>query len=367
MLRDLVAFLATRPDTVGLEECFARWDLVLAEPGGTTRRWRSRRRWPARWCTGSTRWPCRPLGWPPPCAVAHGRRTPRLLPAGHRPVVAHTPPDIADTRPAPASRRTSFTVSRLDRPKRLDLLIRAMALVPGRLPLLIGGTGPAEAELRALAPATTAFRSSVSWRSTSWPDSTPARGRALPARRRGLGLITLEAMSCGTPVVTCADSGGPTEFVVDGVTGLVVSPTVASLGQALAPSSPIPPARPAWAPRPSAGWPGSAGPPTVAAILGRRRPAPRLRSIDPRCLSSRRPHPLRHTAGRRVVVTTTFPVGNPRHGGQLRCFHLYGALARHVEVDIVSLVDHDSDVGARQLAPGCTRSGVARSGPHRDR
>ncbi|KAG1389725.1 hypothetical protein G6F59_015449 [Rhizopus arrhizus] len=34
-----------------------------------------------------------------------------------------------------------------------------------------------------------------------------------------LGLITLEAMSSGKPVITTRDSGGPTEFVEDGVTG----------------------------------------------------------------------------------------------------------------------------------------------------
>ena len=49
-----------------------------------------------------------------------------------------------------------------------------------------------------------------------------------------LGLVALEAFSQATPVVTCTDSGGPTEFVADGVTGLVVPPTPAAVGRALA-------------------------------------------------------------------------------------------------------------------------------------
>jgi glycosyltransferase involved in cell wall biosynthesis len=43
------------------------------------------------------------------------------------------------------------------------------------------------------------------------------------------GYVTLEAMLSSKPVVTCADSGGPLEFVVDNETGLVAEPTPDSL------------------------------------------------------------------------------------------------------------------------------------------
>lgn len=46
---------------------------------------------------------------------------------------------------------------------------------------------------------------------------------ALPSHTEGLSIATIEAMSCGTPVVV-TDCGGPTEIVTDGVTGLVVPP-----------------------------------------------------------------------------------------------------------------------------------------------
>jgi len=46
---------------------------------------------------------------------------------------------------------------------------------------------------------------------------------ALPSHTEGLSIATIEAMSCGTPVVV-TDCGGPTEIVSDGVTGLVVPP-----------------------------------------------------------------------------------------------------------------------------------------------
>ena len=42
--------------------------------------------------------------------------------------------------------------------------------------------------------------------------------------REDYGLVTLEAFLSHKPVITCTDSGGPLEFVVDGVNGFVVEP-----------------------------------------------------------------------------------------------------------------------------------------------
>ena len=63
-----------------------------------------------------------------------------------------------------------------------------------------------------------------------------ARCRAVcyPALQEDYGLVTLEAFASAKPVITCLDSGGPTELVTDGGTGLVSAPDAASLGRALA-------------------------------------------------------------------------------------------------------------------------------------
>jgi glycosyltransferase involved in cell wall biosynthesis len=47
------------------------------------------------------------------------------------------------------------------------------------------------------------------------------------------GYVTLEAMLSSKPVITCADSGGALEFVVNHQTGLVADPTPESLAQAM--------------------------------------------------------------------------------------------------------------------------------------
>ena len=48
------------------------------------------------------------------------------------------------------------------------------------------------------------------------------------------GYVTLEAFLSGKPVITATDSGGPLEFVEDGVTGRVVEPDVDEVAGAIA-------------------------------------------------------------------------------------------------------------------------------------
>jgi glycosyltransferase involved in cell wall biosynthesis len=112
-----------------------------------------------------------------------------------------------------------FTASRLDGPKRMDLLVQAMKGVDAEL--RIAGTGPQEAMLREMAPANVRFCGRV-----SGPELAAlyrgARAVAFVPYAEDYGYITLEAMLCGKPVITCDDAGGPTELVEDGVSGRVV-------------------------------------------------------------------------------------------------------------------------------------------------
>lgn len=47
------------------------------------------------------------------------------------------------------------------------------------------------------------------------------------------GYVTLEAMYARKPVITCTDSGGPTEFIKDGINGFVVDPDPKAIAGAI--------------------------------------------------------------------------------------------------------------------------------------
>ena len=58
-----------------------------------------------------------------------------------------------------------------------------------------------------------------------------ARCRAVvfPPFNEDYGFVTVEAFMCGKPVITCRDSGGPSELVRDGENGYVTDPTPEAL------------------------------------------------------------------------------------------------------------------------------------------
>ena len=47
------------------------------------------------------------------------------------------------------------------------------------------------------------------------------------------GYVTLEGMLAAKPIITCTDSGGPLEFITDGVNGAVAAPEPSALGAAM--------------------------------------------------------------------------------------------------------------------------------------
>ena len=248
------------------------------------------------------------------------------FPDGADVFVVHPPTGLHGLAPHEGG-RWLFTVSRLDAPKRIDLLIRAMGLVRAKVELHVAGTGPAEAELRELAAGDRriTFHGRVA-EETLAALYAGARAVAFVPHEEDFGLVTLEAMRAAKPVITATDSGGTAELVTHGVNGLVAEPTPEALAAAI---------DELWSDRRRAKRMGRAGLERSRAVtwdalvreLERWQHEPHA-SIGPQ-------------AGRaaKLVVATSFPVWPPRGGGQSRIFGLYSALARlGVAVDIVSLV-----------------------------
>jgi glycosyltransferase involved in cell wall biosynthesis len=130
--------------------------------------------------------------------------------------------------------RYLFTVSRLDAPKRIDLLVRAMHHVEANVELRIAGTGPQDSILRELASNDPRVRLTGFLNESELVDAyAGALAVMFVPYQEDFGFVTLEAMLSGKPVITTTDSGGPTELIEHGVHGLVSEPDAAAIGDAI--------------------------------------------------------------------------------------------------------------------------------------
>jgi glycosyltransferase involved in cell wall biosynthesis len=128
-----------------------------------------------------------------------------------------------------------LSVNRLDRAKRIDLLIEAAAQAPG-VRVVIAGDGPDRERLEQLAQAR-----GLDGRATFTGRVSDEELADLYARCLGVyyapvdedyGLVPYEAFLSQKPVITATDAGGPLDIVRDHETGLVVAPTVEELARA---------------------------------------------------------------------------------------------------------------------------------------
>jgi glycosyltransferase involved in cell wall biosynthesis len=131
---------------------------------------------------------------------------------------------------------------RVLREKRIDLLLRAVALLAPRHPgvlLTVFGDGPHLETLVKLAEELgisdrVVFRGHVETSEEVWENLGRARIAVQPSEREGFGLFPLEAMAAGLPVVYCEspESAVP-ELVRHGVEGLCTAPEPQALAAAL--------------------------------------------------------------------------------------------------------------------------------------
>jgi glycosyltransferase involved in cell wall biosynthesis len=130
-----------------------------------------------------------------------------------------------------------LSVGRLEAVKRTDLAIRAMAHAPAALSLRIAGAGTQQAAFEALAASLGLHNRVQFLGEVGDADIVDLYAGALavifPPYDEDYGYVTLEAFLAGKPVVTTSDAGGPNEFVMDGVNGLVCPPDPEALGAAI--------------------------------------------------------------------------------------------------------------------------------------
>jgi glycosyltransferase involved in cell wall biosynthesis len=241
-----------------------------------------------------------------------------------------------------------FTASRLDGPKRIALLIEAMRSVRSSIELRIAGEGPDAPRLKELAQGDPRIIF-LGYRSDSelQDDYANALAVAFVPYDEDYGLITIEAMMSGKPVLTVTDAGGPTEFVTHKTTGMCVAPDPTAIAEAV-------------------DW--LAHHPDEAAIMGGNA-SRRVASINwghaasellqpalrPNARSSRSSRPSR------ITVASTFGIVPVRGGGQARIFNLYKNLAPSVQTEIISLGAESETATSQTIAPGLQETRIPKS------
>jgi len=126
------------------------------------------------------------------------------------------------------SRFSFLYVGRLAKEKRVDMVIRAFAIASDMVPqgvlhLTIAGTGPCEAELKAAAPPGVTFVGHLDRRGELPDLYANADAFAFASTTETLGLVVLEAMASGLPVIA-TPAGGVAEHLRDGRNGLAYPP-----------------------------------------------------------------------------------------------------------------------------------------------
>ncbi|MCA8154889.1 glycosyltransferase [Burkholderia contaminans] len=231
------------------------------------------------------------------------------------------PPSDLPVRSEPA-RKYFFTYSRLDEAKRIDLIVSAFRKLDLDFELRIAGVGGALERLKELAGSDNRIKFLGRLSEERLVEELGA-AYAVPfvPYEEDYGLVAIEALRAGKPLITCKDSGGPTEFVVDGRNGFVADPSVESLCNAMercirtpAYSTLVEAAKMSVS---NISW---------KHVVEHLVPQQKIPTVMPQ----RR---------MRLVSLSTYPIYPPKGGGQARVFYLCRELSKNFDVHTVCLVD----------------------------
>jgi glycosyltransferase involved in cell wall biosynthesis len=247
-----------------------------------------------------------------------------------------------------------FTISRLDGAKRIRLLVEAMRFVKSKVQLKIAGTGPDEQRLKELAGNDDRIEF-LGFVNDEDVIGLYANAIAVPylPYDEDYGLVVIEAMMSGKPVLTTIDAGGPNEFVINGETGFSVLPEPAALAERL---------DYLYQHRAEAKQMGSAGRKLVETItwentVTRLLSEPPLKTMSNGISQSRK----------KITIAVTFSVFPPRGGGQSRVFHLYKHLAKYFDIEFVSVTGFDQVPFAGEIAEHVYEIRIPKSAEHQQK
>lgn len=241
-----------------------------------------------------------------------------------------------------------FFCSRLDSPKRIDMLVKAMKLVKSDVKLYIAGTGPERENLEKLAEGDSRIEF-LGFVSDEEVENYYSNAICVPyfPYDEDYGYITIEAMLHKKPVVTTKDAGGPNEFVTDGENGFVTEFDAAQIAEKID-----------WLceHREEAKAMGEKAYDTVKDI--------NWKSVVERLLDTGEKEDESENGRKKIVVTSTFSIYPPMGGGQARIYNLYKCLSERYNVEVVAYSGYGRRKQRRKLAKGFVENVIPKSEMH---
>ena len=241
-----------------------------------------------------------------------------------------------------------FTVSRLDGPKRVRMIVEAYLRAKTDISLKVAGKGPLEQELKELShhDSRIEFLGFVSDQELIEYYAKACAVIFVPYDE-DYGLITIEAMMSEKPVITFGDSGGVTEFVENGKTGFICEPDVNKLTEIMERIS-------------------QEG--KNALIQMGKNGRKRVESIQwAELIKELVDIPCRFPSiqkQRKISVVSTYPIYPPTGGGQNRVYYLFRELAKSMKVEVISLANERESPLRQEIAPGFLEIRIPKSKTH---
>lgn len=244
-----------------------------------------------------------------------------------------------------------FMISRLDAPKRIDMLIKAMKYVKSDVQLLIAGTGPERQRLQTMAKDDKRIKF-LGFVRDEEVEQYYANSLVIPyfPYDEDYGYITIEAMLHKKPVITTIDAGGPTEFVKNDETGYVVELDEKQIAEKIDYLA----ERPEEAKRL-----GENGYQLVKEITWEKATKALLDFSEETYNKKER--------RKKIVVTSTFSIYPPQGGGQARIFNLYKNLAKTYDVEVVAFDAPNTTKASAKISPGLVETRIPKSEKHQNK
>jgi len=154
-------------------------------------------------------------------------------------IAVYHPPQDADSFYFQEEEGYFFFPSRINRIKRQELVLEALAKTTHPVPVIFAGKAEGNFDIylqEKIAKLGLTERARFIGRITNEQKiayCAKSLGVIYPPFDEDYGYVTLEGMLASKPVITCQDSGGPLEFIRDRETGLIVEPTANALAAAM--------------------------------------------------------------------------------------------------------------------------------------